>query len=101
MATKKGVISVVELKGLLHSIADARPDICVRMRVLGEMWDQNFLAIESITDRGVLLKDTLTGKSILFRNLNDVIQFELETSFQSYDAFFHYWVSEVPEFTMH
>ena len=89
--TKK--VAVLELRRLLVELKEHRPDICVRYRMIGQMWAQNFLRVVHVTDEGVLLNDETSNKLITIPNLSQVIQFELDKAFQLYQPYFHYEVA--------
>ena len=42
---------MLELKRLLVDLKEKRPDICVRYRLLGEMWGVNFMRVIHITEK--------------------------------------------------
>lgn len=83
-------VSVVELRRLLVELKEHRPDICIRYRMLGQMWAQNFLRVVLVTARGVLLNDETENKLKTIPDLSQIIQFELDKPFQSYRPYFHY-----------
>jgi hypothetical protein len=94
----KNLISVTELRRLLFELKDKRPDICVRFRLLGEMWGRNFMSIESLGGRGVLMRDDQDQKLIAINDLSNIMQFELDNSFTGFQAHYHYEVTPLPEF---
>jgi hypothetical protein len=94
----KNLISVLELRRLLHDIQDRRPDICVRFRLLGEMWSPNFLSVSSVNGKGVLMKDHHGSKLISVSDLTNVMQFELDNAFIGFQPHYHYEVKPLPEF---
>lgn len=83
-------ISLVELKRLLYALKDSNSGILIRLRMLGQMWQPNFSRIFLITDNGAVMIDHTTKKTEIVHNLNQVVQFELETGFQAYQPFYHY-----------
>lgn len=87
-----GLISVLELKRLLVELKDKRPDICVRYRLLGEMWAQHFMRVLRVTEKGVMLSDEPSNKLVLITDLSNVMQFELDNRFQNFQPFYHYEV---------
>ena len=93
----KSLISVTSLRKLLLDIKDTRPDIGIRFRMLGEMWCRNFMRVESIASKGVLLNDDHDHKLISVFDLTNVMQFELDHSFNGFQAYFHYEVSPIHE----
>jgi hypothetical protein len=95
----KSLISVTTLRKLLHEIRDKRPDTGIRFRMLGEMWGRNFMRVESVGSKGVLLKDEHDHKLVSVYDITNVMQFELDNSFYGFQAYFHYEVTPVPELT--
>lgn len=85
-------ISVLKLRGLLFELKDLRPDICIRFRLIGVMWQTNHLRIFKITEKGLALHDENANKLIILNDLQNVIQFEIDHSFQQYQPHFHYSV---------
>ena len=93
----KSLISVFELKRLLHDLRERRPDISIRFRLLGEMWQRNFMSIAFINGKGVLLKDEHAAQLVAINDLSNVMQFELDGPFTCFQAHFHYEVKPMPE----
>jgi hypothetical protein len=87
-----GVISELELRRLLIELKEKRPDICVRYRLLGEMWAQHFMRVLQVTEKGVMLNDEASNKLVIVTNLANIMQFELDNRFQNFQPFFHYEV---------
>jgi len=85
-------ISVLELKRLLFDIVDSRAEVCVRFRLIGEMWQINHYRIVTITEPGVILENEFDSKPSVVPNINNVMQFELDRSFRQYQPHFHYSV---------
>ena len=86
------MISTLELRRLLFEVKEHRRDICIRYRLLGQMWAVNYLRIINVTEKGVLLNDEISNKFISVPDLHHVIQFELDKPFQSFQPHFHYEV---------
>ena len=82
-------VSVPELRRLLFELKALRPDICIRFRLLGELWQPLHCQVALLTDKGVALNDA-ERKLIIIPDLKDVMQFELEQVFQKYQPHFHY-----------
>lgn len=95
LTTRNNQISVTELKRLLHAIKDSRPDICLRFRLAGEMWQNSHLKLLDVSEKGVVLNDAHLNKLIYIRDLNKVMQFELDEAFQQYQPHFHYSVKPI------
>jgi hypothetical protein len=83
-------VTTTELKSLLYDIRDRRPDVRVRVRVIGKMWSESFCTVNHINENGMILCDAHKGKLLYVSNVNDIIQFELECSFFGFHAFYHY-----------
>lgn len=90
LATKNNFVSVLQLKRLLHALVDSRPDICIRFRFIGQMWQTNHCRVVQIGEKGIVLNDEQSNKMIIIHQLNNVMQFELDRAFQQYEPHFHY-----------
>ena len=88
-------VAVLRLRRLLIELKEHRPDICIRYRLMGQMWAQNFLRVADVPDGGVLLHDESSNRYISIPDLSKIMQFELDNSFQSYQAHHHYDVALV------
>ena len=86
-------ISVLELKRLLIDLMEKRPDICIRFRLIGEMWLLHFTRVILITETGVIVNDEVSNKLIVVRDLWHVMQFEIDHRFQDFRPHFHYDVN--------
>lgn len=85
-------IPVIEFKRLLHSLQDLRQDIGIRVRLMGEMWQSHHLIVLRVTERGVALHDPRSKRLLMVSDLSQVMQFELDESFQQYQPHYHYSV---------
>lgn len=94
----KSQISVLTLKRLLIEIKEYRPDICVRYRLLGEMWNPSFMKVILVSGRGILLSDESANRLISLSDLGMVMQFEIDNRFRDIQPHFHYEVIPSPEF---
>lgn len=90
--TIKNQIPILEFKRLLQEIRDLSPDISIRMRLMGEMWQPAYLRIFQLTEKGVALYEELSRKLIMISDLTQVMQFELDQGFKQYQPHFHYSV---------
>ena len=90
-ATRKVVI--LELRRVLVELREHRPDICIRYRLLGQMWVPNFHRVIQVTEEGVILNDETSERVVSIRSLAQFMQFELDKPFQLYQPYFHYDVS--------
>jgi hypothetical protein len=89
----KTLIHVLELKRLIFDIRDRRPDICIRFRMLGEMWAKSFCHIIQITEQTLLLQDEGDQRLIAINDLSSIMQFEIDYAFLGYQPHFHYNVT--------
>ena len=89
-------ISVLELRKLLVLISENVHTVCFRYRLLGQMWQPNFMRVKDVTDTGVLLKDEMQNKTVLISDLKWIIQFELDGPIHSFAPNFHYDVIPDP-----
>jgi hypothetical protein len=87
---------VLELRRLLYALKESRPDIFFRFRLMGEMWQPNFMGVLLFTENGVALNDTQTNKVHFISDLNNVMQFEIDQAFQQYQPHFHYSIDPAP-----
>ena len=90
----KTLISVLELRRLMVDLTEKRPDICIRFRLLGELWHVQFMRVVRVTEKGVLLFDDTLGL-VSVSDLNFVMQFEIEKPFQGFQPYYHYEVTPV------
>jgi hypothetical protein len=86
------MVEVLRFRQLLVALLEHRPDICVRHRLMGKMWETHFMRVIKLTEHGVLLNDETSNKFIHVSDLSQVIQFELDKPFQSYKPYYHYGV---------
>ncbi|MBT1703973.1 hypothetical protein [Chryseosolibacter indicus] len=92
MERAQTLISVIDFKRLLKDLREKRPDICIRYRLLGEMWVNHFVSVFYITENGVLLNDDITHRLISIGDLSHIMQFEIDEPFQGYQPYYHYEV---------
>jgi hypothetical protein len=83
-------VSVITLKRLLVELKEKRPDICIRYRSMGALWNRNFTKVVLVTERGALFNDEVLNKLITVRDLSVIMQFELDNRFQNFHPHFHY-----------
>jgi hypothetical protein len=93
MNTTSTGVNVLELKSLLFALKDSHSDICIRFRLLGEMWQITHSKILQVTEKGVALLDDTTNKLIFIQDLSAIMQFEIDKIFQTYQPHFHYTVT--------
>jgi len=94
ITVNKTLISVLELRRLIVDLSEKRPDICIRFRLLGELWAVYFLRAMKLTDKGALFYDE-NNNIVSISDLNFAMQFEIDKPFQGYQPYFHYEVTPV------
>lgn len=92
MKAPQSKVSVLALRRLLIQLKEHRPDICFRYRLIGQMWADGFMRVSRISEHGVQLTDEGNHQLVIIPDLAQVMQFELDKSFQSYQPYFHYEV---------
>lgn len=93
---KKTLLSATELKRIIIDIKEHGPDTCIRFRLIGEMWQVNMMRIITVTENRVLIHDGIANR-LLSIDLNNVMQFEIDTRFQDIQPHYHYEVKPVLE----
>jgi hypothetical protein len=91
----RNLISVLELRRLLVDLREKRPDICVRYRLLGEMWMARAMRIVRVTEKGVILNEEAGNRLETVYDLASIMQFEIDAPFQGFQPHFHYEVKPV------
>jgi hypothetical protein len=86
------LISVEDFQTLLNDLKLMRPDICIRYRMLGELWSSNFVSVISVIDKAVLLRDETRNALISITDISSIMQFEIDKPFIGYQPYFHYEV---------
>jgi hypothetical protein len=86
-------ISPAELKRLLVSITTDAVRPCFRYRLLGEMWQSDFMRVVIVKDDSLILNDQLKNRLVAIRDLKSIMQFELDGALQSFQPHFHYDVA--------
>ena len=90
MQTVRSLISVVDLQRLLMQLQQHRPDICIRYRILGEMWVSHFMSVVNISEKVLLLNDEVNHRLITIHDLSNIMQFEIDKPFSGFQPYFHY-----------
>lgn len=88
------LISVLELRRLIVDLSEKRPDICIRFRLLGELWAVHFMRAMKTTEKGALFYDE-NNNLVSIGDLNFVMQFEIDKPFQGFQPYYHYEVTPV------
>jgi hypothetical protein len=83
-------IATLELRRLLFELKDIRQDICIRFRMLGELWQNNFHHVVKLTDDGAVFREEGSNRLLFVKDLKSIIQFEIDKPFQNYKPHNHY-----------
>lgn len=90
MNISSDVITPLDFKRILFELWEHSPQTKIRLRVMGKMWDRNFLQVVHITGGDAII---LHGSDHMKQvSINDIVQFELETKFQDFKPNNHYTV---------
>jgi hypothetical protein len=84
--------TTIQLKALLQELVDHQPNVCVRLRLLGQMWMPNFMRPVRMLGKGIILFDETIMEYKVVQELRDVMQFELDSPYKEAQPFFHYEV---------
>jgi hypothetical protein len=90
------LISTADLKKLLLSLRQERPDICLRYRLLGELWNTQFMVVTLVSGNGVVLYDEHHRRFSTVSDISNIMQFEIDEPFHGYQPHFHYEVQPHP-----
>jgi len=87
MAETKKSLTVQELKRLLIELKE-QPDICIRYRLLGELWQDSFVRVISLYHDCLFLQDE--NHILRIPNISNIIQFEIDRNFLGLQRNYHY-----------
>jgi hypothetical protein len=89
----KEVVTTSELHSLLCDLRDKSPDTCIRFRLIGKMWNDSFLNVRAVTEKGAVFENCNASSGVIgIPDLSNIIQFELENAFGNYQPHHHYLV---------
>ena len=87
-----------DFKNLVLLLKNFGPSTCLRVRLQGEMWINDFMHLgglikESKDDfSGIILNDETADKAVVINDVSRIIQFEIDKPLRGYRPFFHYTV---------
>lgn len=85
-------ITTVDLRRLLVELLDHSPNTGIRFRVMGNMWEKNYLQIiHATTEYSVIVQDKKSDQ-MKFISLKQVVEFEIEQKFKGFKPNYHYKV---------
>jgi hypothetical protein len=84
--------SFLQLRQILIDILEHAPNVCVRFRLTGELWQTHMVKIVSVTEDRILVRDESISKLISIP-IHRIIQFELDNKFKVLQPHFHYEVA--------
>jgi hypothetical protein len=82
-------LSLLQLRQLLIDIKEHGPNVCVRFRLIGELWQQQMMRVVTVTDDRVLVHDEVNNKLISIE-INHIMQFEVDNKFKVLQPHNHY-----------
>jgi hypothetical protein len=89
--TKESHLSSTKLRQLLIDLKEHGHNTCLRVRLLGEMWRENFVRVTSVTEDRVLLNDESKNKLVSIP-INSIMQIELDHKFKELQPHNHYTI---------
>jgi hypothetical protein len=84
------VVSRIELKQLLTSIFKYDAAVGFRYRLTDDLWRPDFMSVNQLTERGVMLETDQGSRLLFIPNLSAIAQFELDKSWQQFEPYRHY-----------
>lgn len=94
MRKTKEPVRIEELKQHLNTIVENRLPVCFRYRLVGEMWQPNFMRVLKVSEEGLLLNDEFRNKIISITDLSSIMQFEFDAPVMKLEPHFHYQLSD-------
>jgi hypothetical protein len=91
LVKKLTTFSVLELKRTAVEIMEQSHNVCVRFRLLGQLWQSGFCRVISVTDNRILVNDESKNQLVSI-DLNHMVQFEIDHKFKDIEPHFHYEV---------
>jgi hypothetical protein len=85
-------IGIIEFKRLLIDLAEKRPDISIRYRQIGHLWNNGFYALKKVLEEDVIFVEPERQMEIRVP-IKNIMQIELDGSFQTYRPNFHYTIT--------
>jgi hypothetical protein len=86
---KKGSITSLQLTQLLIDIKEHGPNVCIRYRLEGELWQKFFVKIMHVNDYRVFVLDEVNDR-LMSVPILPIIQIELDNAFKQYQPYDHY-----------
>jgi hypothetical protein len=90
------LISALEVKRLLVTIAGYTNHICFRWRLVGELWMKHHCRVIDVKDKTAVLFDEVENRYYDVK-INSIMQFDLDERFQNYQPHYHYDVAPSEE----
>ncbi|HEY0653533.1 MAG TPA: hypothetical protein VGD65_10405 [Chryseosolibacter sp.] len=91
MTTRGTSMTILQLRQLLIGLKEHATNTCVRVRMLGELWQSYFMRVVSVSDDRVLLNDEVSNKLRSFR-LDQIMQVEIDHKFREFQPHDHYTI---------
>jgi hypothetical protein len=87
---KNSRVSVVEFRQLLITLKEHTHDTCIRVRIMGQLWEQNFMRIIHVSETHVFLRNEAEESPLKYFKLDEVMNFEIDKPFQDFKPHDHY-----------
>ena len=84
-------ITTTELKRLIAELLDHRPGTRIRFRLMGNMWENDYVQIVHATANSLVAQQVNTNE-LRFISLKQIMEFEVEQKFREFRPHFHYKV---------
>lgn len=94
--TKDSTLSSLKLRQLLVDLKEHGHNTCVRLRLVGDMWQPYFMRVVSVSDDRVLLNNEVNNKLFSFP-LNAIMQIEIDHKFKEFQPHNHYTIHLDPQ----
>jgi hypothetical protein len=85
-------IGIIEFKRLLIDLLEKRPYISIRYRLIGHLWNNGFYALKEVFEEYVIFVEPERQTEIRVQ-IKNIMQIELDGSFQAYRPNFHYTIT--------
>jgi hypothetical protein len=86
---ERNALSTLQLRQLLIDIKENAPNVCVRFRLIGEMWQEQMMRVVVVSDERVLLLNETENKLVSI-TIQHVMQFEVDNKFKILEPYNHY-----------
>jgi hypothetical protein len=82
-------LSATTLRQALIDIMEHGPNVCVRFRLIGQLWQPGFVRVVAVNDNHILVNDEFKNQ-LIHINLDMIVQFEVDHKFKRLEPHNHY-----------